>query len=464
MLRYAWARSHKTHLTPRDPRLALGAPTLAIVEEQRGVLSEREQNDQEARLLRELWGSSPDGMLLVGASGRILMANAAAERIFGFGPAELVGLGVEALVPERYREQHRPLRAGYSAAPHPRTSSVGLDIVGLRKDGSEFPGEVLLSPLPGSDNGGALTLATVRDITGYKAAEGRLSHFAALVESSDDAIIEETTDGIAVVWNPAAERLYGWSAEEMVGKPASVLVPPGVDDLARRARSGEHVAGVETVRVRKDGSRVDVLLTVSPVRDEHGNLVGTSTVARDVSALVAHREQLRYLADHDGLTGVVNRRRFEIDLNEQLGRARRYGEPSAVMVIDLDNFKQVNDRYGHLAGDEALKAVACALGRRLRSTDTLARLGGDELGVLLPHTGPDEAAAVEADLGRAVSGIELDVTELDGGAPCKLHLSVSVGIAPLGPGAASVEDVLLAADQAMYLQKATHEATRPRHR
>ena len=429
-------------------------------------------SDQEVRLWHELWESSPEGMLLVGASGRIVMANTAAGRIFGHEPTELAGIEVEALLPERYREQHRQQRAWYSTAPRPRTSSVGLDIVGLRGDGSEIPLEVLLSPLPGHDNGGALTLATVHDISGHKAAEARLSRLAALVESSGDAIIEETTEGVVVVWNPAAERLYGWSVEEIVGSPASVLVPPGMDDLAPRSRSGEHVVvNVETVRVRKDGSRVDVLLTVSPVCDESGDIVGVSTVARDVSALVAYREQLRYLADHDALTGVYNRRRFELDLDEQLSRAQRYRERSAVVMLDLDGFKEVNDRYGHLAGDEALKAVASALGRRLRSTDTLARLGGDELGVILPHTGPDEAAAVAADLERVVSGIELDTTELDGGAHRKLHLSASVGIAtidsgligcgPLNSSTASVEDVLAAADRAMYRQKATRKPPGP---
>ena len=428
--------------------------------------SEIEPSDQEVRLWHELWESAPDGMLLVGASGRIVTANAAAEAIFGYGPTELAGIEVEALLPERYREQHRRQRARYATAPRQRTSSVGLDIVGLRKDGSEVPLDVLLSPLPGHSNGGALTLATVHDISGHKAAEARLSRLAAIVESSGDAVVEETPEGIVVFWNAAAERLYGWSAEEMMGRPASVLVPPGIDDPASQARSGEHVTGAETVRVRKDGSRVDVLLTVSPVRDEHGDIVGVSTVARVASELVAHREQLRWLADHDALTGLVNRRRFEIDLDEQLSRARRYGERSAVVMLDLDNFKQVNDRYGHLAGDKALKAVASALGQRLRSTDTLARLGGDELGVVLPHTGPDEAAAVAADLERLVSEIELDAAELDGGAHRKLHLSVSVGTAhisrgPGGLGTSSVGDVLAAADRAMYQQKAARKPPDP---
>ena len=124
----------------------------------------------------------------------------------------------------------------------------------------------------------------------------------------------------------------------------------------------------------------------------------------------------------------------------------------------LDGFKEVNDRYGHTVGDRALKAVADALSRRLRSTDTLARSGGDKFGVLLPYAGPDEAAQVAADLALVVSGTEVDVGGLDEGAPGKLQLSVSVGTALLGPGAGPEEDVLAAADRAMYLQKAARKA------
>jgi len=445
-------------LCPISPGVSWAARYDHVVAEQRDAPGPLLGDHGDARLLQELWESLPEGALLVGANGKIVMANAAAERIFGYGQGELGGSDVELLVPERYSSQHRRQRARYSAAPRPRTSSTHLDLVGLRKDRSELPVEVLLSPLPNRANGAGVTLATVRDLSGPKAAEDRLSHLAALVESSGDAIFEETTEGVVVFWNPAAERLYGWSAEEIVGKPASVLVPPDRDDLAGRAGAGEHVTDVETVRLRKDGTRVDVLLTISPVRDERGSLTGISTTARDVSAFVAYEAQLRYLADRDALTGLYNRRYFEIHLSDQVGRARRYGESAAVMVIDIDDFKEVNDRHGHLAGDEALRAVASALGRRLRSTDTVARLGGDELGVILPYAGLDEAAVVAADRERAVSEIELYVSELEGGRTHKLHLSVSVGTAFLGT--ASAEEVLAAADRAMYRQKAAHKAAR----
>jgi diguanylate cyclase (GGDEF)-like protein len=167
-----------------------------------------------------------------------------------------------------------------------------------------------------------------------------------------------------------------------------------------------------------------------------------------MSAVVRDREHLRFLADHDELTGALNRRRFVRDLNVQLGRARRYGESAVVMVIDIDHFKQVNDRYGHPAGDRALKLVATALEQRLRRTDTVARVGGDEFGVLLPYDDPGQGAEVAADLRRVVAELRFEP-----GTGRREHLSISVGTAALDRYTASEEDVLAAADRDMYQDK-----------
>ena len=192
----------------------------------------------------------------------------------------------------------------------------------------------------------------MRDVSERTRREGELAYFAAMVGSSADAIDGRSLDGTVVSWNAAAERLYGFASEEMVGTRAAPLAPPARDDdlagALGRARAGEAVAGLETVQVRKDGTYVDVSLTVSPVRNKEGGIIGTSAIARDIiSQLVRYRDQLRYLADHDPLTGASSRRAFERDLSEQVGRVERYGEWAVVMVVDVDGFKAVNDRFGH---------------------------------------------------------------------------------------------------------------------
>jgi len=125
-----------------------------------------------------------------------------------------------------------------------------------------------------------------------------------------------------------------------------------------------------------------------------------STIAHDITERLRYQQQLRHLADHDALTGARNRRRFEQELSTQIGRCRRFGERAALLILDLDNLKEITDEHGHRAGDAALKAVAGALKRRLRESDTFARIGGDEFAILLPYADLDQAGV----LARAVGG------------------------------------------------------------
>jgi PAS domain S-box-containing protein len=147
-----------------------------------------------AQLFRDLLESSPEGVVSVDASGQIVLVNAQTERLFGFRREELVGQPVEALMPARLRQRHQGQRADHFADPHPRLSAAGLDLIGARKDGSEFPAEILLSPIR-PEQGGPLTLATVRDVSDRKRMESDHGHFAAIVRSSEDAIIGRANDG-----------------------------------------------------------------------------------------------------------------------------------------------------------------------------------------------------------------------------------------------------------------------------
>ena len=162
---------------------------------------------------------------------------------------------------------------------------VGRDLSGLRKDGSEFPVEIGLNPIQNSKD--LLVLAAIVDITERKRAEEARASLAAIVESSEDAIISKTLDGTIVSWNRGAERLYGYTAEEVVGKPLSILLPPDrADDLPgifERLRRGERISHFETVRLHKDGSRIDVSLTISAIKNEDGQIIGASKIARDIT-------------------------------------------------------------------------------------------------------------------------------------------------------------------------------------
>ncbi|MGY1607646.1 putative bifunctional diguanylate cyclase/phosphodiesterase [Geodermatophilus sp. SYSU D00700] len=235
--------------------------------------------------------------------------------------------------------------------------------------------------------------ALVAERTAELAAQrDELARLAAVVQTTDDAVVTTTTDGTITSWNPGAERLYGWSAAEIVGRHVSLLSagPPLPADLTRLP-PGSH----ERRHRRRDGSAFDALVTFSLIRDDDGRPTGVAGIARDITgrkrseaqAHAAARQleqqagELARLALHDPLTGLANRALMQDRLEHALAdrRARRH----AVLLLDLDDFKAVNDDYGHEAGDAVLTAVARRLESSVRPADTVARLGGDEFVVLM---------------------------------------------------------------------------------
>ena len=249
-------------------------------------------------LFRRLLEAAPDGIVAVDHGGHIALANAEAERLFGYGPGDLVGRPIEALVPDHLRGAHARHRTGYHAEARTRPMGLGLELAGRRRDGSAFPAEISLSPL--QTDAGPLVIGVVRDVTERERTEAARA-LAAIVEASDDAIIGKTLDGTITSWNPAAERMYGWTAEEMIGRPIAGLVPPDraeeLPAIFERLRRGERVEHFETVRVTKDGRRLDVSVSISPIADSSGAVTGAAAIARDVTARKQAEGIQRFLAE-----------------------------------------------------------------------------------------------------------------------------------------------------------------------
>ncbi|PWW22286.1 PAS domain S-box-containing protein/diguanylate cyclase (GGDEF)-like protein [Geodermatophilus normandii] len=291
-----------------------------------------------------------------------------------------------------------------------------------------------------------------------------LLRLAAVVQSTDDAVYTASLDGRVRTWNPGAERLYGHAAAEVIGRHVRCLVAPGQQGLvgpALVALQQQSNVRLERLHRRRDGSVFEALLTVSAIRDEDGTLTGHAAIVRDVTEQKraqaeavsnAHRLQeqageLARLALHDSLTGLANRVLLR-DRLEAVLAARRTG-PGAVLLLDLDDFKAVNDVHGHGAGDAVLTAVASRLRSCVRPEDTVARLGGDEFVVLVDAArGRDEVGAVAE---RLIAASNASVPW----GPETFEVGCSIGIALLDPAdGRDPDEVLRDADIAMYAAKA----------
>ena len=228
-------------------------------------------------MFRNLLEAAPDATVCVDDHGVIALVNAQAERLFGYAREDMIGLPVEMLVPDGAQDIHPVHRRGYFADPVPRPMGAGRELAARRKDGSEFPAEISLSAIQTED--GTLVSATIRD--------GTERRHAAIVASSSDAIIGRSLDGTITSWNRGAERMYGYAPAEAIGSDLAMLVPPErsgeLPDTTERVRRGEPTGQFESQRVRKDGATIDVSVTISPIHDAAGLVVGTSAVARDIT-------------------------------------------------------------------------------------------------------------------------------------------------------------------------------------
>jgi len=242
-------------------------------------VSERKRAEEGLSRYQLLSDRARDVMLFVGPDRQIIEANQAAVESYGYDHQTLLTMRIDDLLTP---ESRTSMESKFRAADQ---GGIVFETVHKRSDGSTFPAEV--SAIGANVGGEHLFLKIVRDLTERKRAEQSLASMAAIIESTDDAVISKTLDGIITTWNPAAERTYGFTKEEALGSPMSIVTPPELagqlQEILDKLRSGQQVEHLETVRIRKDGTRLDVSVTISPIRDEAGEIVGASTVARDIT-------------------------------------------------------------------------------------------------------------------------------------------------------------------------------------
>jgi PAS domain S-box-containing protein len=260
--------------------------------------------------MRAIVDTALDGLVTMDHEGRIVEFNPAAERIFGLSRGDAIGRTLaDAIIPPAWREQHIRGLARYLATGEAAVFGKRIELMGQRADGTLLPVELSINRMPGE--GPPLFAGFIRDITERRRQEALRARYAAIVESSDDGIMSKTLQGVITSWNRGAEQLFGYSAAESIGRPMLMLFPEELRDeeteiLAKIAR-GENVDHFETVRVRKDGSYIDVSVTISPIRNAQGEIIGASNIARDISERKRAEQKLLMQLSRLELLGQITR-------------------------------------------------------------------------------------------------------------------------------------------------------------
>jgi diguanylate cyclase (GGDEF)-like protein/PAS domain S-box-containing protein len=398
---------------------------------------------------------SGDMLATIDYDGRMHRVNGEWTRRVGWRVDELLGASIFDFVPA---EEHAAMSAATRAARGEEGSM--LTTRWRAKDGSLHWIAWSLRTV----HEDRTVYASGRDVTRELEREREIGEaqerFRRAFEDAPIGMAVATLEGRFLEVNQALCAITGYTPEQLTGTGFSSITHP--EDVAadlevmRRLVAGELQTSADEKRyLRPDGSVVWVARSVTLVRDADGRPLHLLDQIQDITERRRFEHELRQLADHDPLTGLLNRRRFEHELERHVAEVRRYGPRGALLVLDLDHFKYVNDALGHHAGDELILSVAALLQDRLRSSDTLARLGGDEFAVLLPHADAGEAEHVAQTLVQAVR--EQATVSAVGR---RRRVTTSVGVAPFGRGDVSGEEVLIEADLAMYEAK---EAGRDRY-
>jgi diguanylate cyclase (GGDEF)-like protein/PAS domain S-box-containing protein len=299
-----------------------------------------------------------------------------------------------------------------------------------------------------------------QDITERKRVEAELAEqhelLSVTLKSIGDAVITTDAGGFVQWMNPVAERMTGWTIEKARGKALTQVFhivhettrQPAESPVARCLQDG-HIAGLanHTLLIALDGREFGIEDSAAPIRDHAGRLLGVVLVFHDVSEQRRISHEMSFRASHDPLTGLVNRGEFELRLSRVLERAVDDGSANVLMLIDLDQFKLVNDACGHAVGDQLLCQVAQLLEHCVRTRDTLARLGGDEFGVVLEHCTVEQAQRVAQQVCDQMDEFRF----LHDGR--RFRIGASIGLVPLDARWSGIAPALQAADTACYAAK-----------
>jgi PAS domain S-box-containing protein len=333
---------------------------------------------EEATRTQAVMNTVLDGVITIDGRGTVQTFNPAAVRIFGYQPEEVIGRNINMLMPDPYHGEHDGYLQNYFTTGVAKVIGIGREVSGKRKDGAVFPMELCGNEMQVGNT--RMFVGMVRDISERKRLEEVKWQLAAVVESSVDAIITTTPDGVIVLWNAAAKRIFGYRSEEVIGRHNDFLVPD--DRQAEEARiisevnCGRRVEHLETVRLAKDGHDIDVSMTVSPIRDSDGRLIGATRIARDISER-KHAEEVKWqlaAVVESSVDAIITKNLGGGILTWNAAAERIFGYPAAEAIGQ--NIRVLIPP--ELQGDEARIIAEVTQGRRIEHYETvrLTKSGG----------------------------------------------------------------------------------------
>ncbi|HYI37859.1 MAG TPA: diguanylate cyclase [Thermoleophilaceae bacterium] len=379
---------------------------------------------------------------------RLLLCDGPALSTHGYDPSKLVG---------RPLADVAPVSAYAELEPHYLAALQGdyRSFEQRSTDGERWYWTHIAPLMDGDEIVGAVAIS--QDISDRRRADDELRSVTMRFETAFAAapigMAMVGLDGRFLRANEALTELTGYPEEELMSLTFQDITHPAdltldLNHLERLLSGEESSYTMEKRYVTKQGRLVWVLLAVSLVRDDAGEPSHFISQIKDITETREMEERLRELANHDPVTDLLNRRRFEDELVRQVGRCRRYGETACLLILDVDDFKGVNDALGHRMGDAALRRVATILKERLRVTDVVARVGGDEFAALLTGVGADDASGLAEQVRAAIEAAKVESGDQSVG------VTASIGLKTLDSRIRDEDSAFVAADRAMYEAKA----------
>lgn len=400
---------------------------------------------------RQILEQTAHSVFMINERGRLEYVNRSATQLSGYDSSELIGMPYYKLLPDKqWKNTIRDFYMNQTKNPaeekqieHPLKIKTG-EIIWISQTITTLLDEGEFSGFQG------IAWDVTEKVKAEQARKKAESRYRALFERTNDAVLIMNLNREHIAVNQAAADMLGYTIEELLGTNSRQILDPNEVDHSN-IRYAELVQGkipptYERTFIRKDGERIFGEVTSAMVFDEDGKPTHIQSIVRDITERKELEDQLRHLANHDVLTGLPNRYLFNNQLELSLHRARRNNYQIAVMFVDLDGFKEINDAFGHENGDILLKTIATRLRNAVRKTDIVARMGGDEFTLIL------EGVDNEIISNIAQKSIDEIRKPVDLG-PTQGYVSASIGISVYPNDGRDVESLLVHADQAMYAAK-----------